>query len=91
MAIFDISHVIVDLDGQWYRERDLPSIHVLIDWLEEHVGQYYGVGDRPVLRIGSGWEIIAKTERDADGYSTFGYLIDITDEQASIHFALRWL
>lgn len=61
----------------------------LIEWLDLHVGEYYGIGDHPVMRIGSGWEIVSVEEFVPEGISIH-WEVDITDEKKYTFFVLRW-
>ena len=67
-------------------KRDLSNI---IDWLGDNVGEYYGIGDHPVMRIGAGWEIKSIEEWVEEGISIH-WVVDITDEQKAMLFALKW-
>lgn len=86
MAIFDITvHVITG--GR-------PRIANMVEWLTENVGHYYGRGDGEVIHVGSGWEIVVDTvdhPGKEGGYTQTGWLVDITDEQKAMLFALKWL
>lgn len=85
MAVFDIgSHVLVG--GK-------SKITEIIDWLTENVGQYYGRGDDPVIHIGSGWEMSVRRQDydDDNGHGTMiTWTVDITNDEQSIMFALKW-
>ena len=89
MAVFDISRRIFGSSKDPYNH--LPDI---VEWLSENVGEYYGKGEDPVLRIGSGWQISTSREPYYDEESGGGVIVsfhlDITDEQKSTLFALKW-
>jgi hypothetical protein len=96
MATFDITPLI--LGGRssiWDRSRrdTLPALRT---WLSEHVGEYYGRGDDPVVDIGSGWEIVVlrngkRTQPTEIVDTVVTWELDITDEEKSVLFALRWV
>lgn len=98
MGIFEISRSGQQQDIRDHRLQDIKL------WLEENVGRYYCRGDKRLadngeevaLYIGAGWEIRAYYEdyddRDIGGWCGYrtGYVVDITDEEQSMMFALRW-
>ena len=68
-------------------KRELSAI---IEWLDNNVGEYYGIGDYPVMRIGSGWEI--RSEEKAVDPDSIGisWVLDITDERKFMLYCLQW-
>lgn len=103
MAVFDISAVILssrpDEYDPFYREYNgalQSTISAIRQWLMEHVGDYYGVGDDNVLYIGSGWEIFRLYDGKPslphpDHDTSVTWHVDITDEAQSVMFALKWI
>lgn len=89
MAVFDISRKLFGTSKDPYNH--LPDI---VAWLSENVGEYYGKGEDPVIRIGSGWEIYATRnpydDEDGTGGVIISFHLDITDEAKSTLFALKW-
>ena len=99
MSIFDISHRVCGEVNGTNEMNDIKS------WLEENVGQFLGRGEKSVgveklvLYIGAGWEIsqyyIDYDNRVEGGDYKVGYYstwtVDITDEDQSVVFGLRWL
>lgn len=67
-------------------KRELSAI---IEWLDNNVGEYYGIGDHPVMRVGSGWEIRSEEELVPEGIS-ISWVVDITDEKKFTLYALTW-
>lgn len=82
MAVFDITERIVS-----WGKNDLLAIRA---WLGEHVGEYYGRGEDPIIDIGSGWEIGILREQDKDKNTIISWYVDITDEEKSVMYALVW-
>jgi hypothetical protein len=81
MAKFDISeHVLAPRNG----------IPIILKWLTDHVGPFYGRGEDPVTHIGAGWEIM--TDRDIDWEENYvtSWIVDITDPKLSTLFALTF-
>lgn len=105
MPIFDVSRIVTHTDHVWERNgRRYQNIKSMVDWLSEHVGEYYGPGDDParddesnnkqgtaVLYIGSGWQLERDWKGDPDGYVEVWWKVDITDETKATHFALTWI
>lgn len=86
MAIFDLTDTII-----W---GGRPAKEEMISWLSDNVGTYYGHGDqdRNVLAIGNGWEI--RVVRNIEPFTDdlmIEWVVDITDEDKSAFFALKWL
>lgn len=98
MAVFDITDNILDTEGfdPLYRApiEARSEMQNLVAWLSEHVGTFYGAGDKNIKRIGSGWEIFAlyngKTEAPWWEDCEVKWYVDITDEAKSTLFALKW-
>lgn len=67
------------------RTRELE----ITKWLTEHAGPYYGKGTIPVIKIGSGWEMLVEQRTGFDGPG-FDLFVDITDGEIATMFALRW-
>ena len=67
-------------------KRELSAI---IEWLDHNVGEYYGIGDHPVMRVGSGWEIRSEEEFVSEGIS-ISWVVDITDEKKYMLYVLTW-
>lgn len=83
MAVFDITDYILGP-----RNR----LSEVISWLDENVGEYYGRGEDPVVRVGSGWEIITQREyENTEEFTIISWAVDITDPVKSSHFALVWV
>ena len=86
MAIFDLTDTII-----W---GGRPAKEEMISWLSDNIGLYYGHGDqdRNVLAIGAGWEI--RVVRSIEPFTddlVIEWVVDITDEDKSAFFALKWL
>lgn len=107
MAIFDITRIVTGVDDRndiYARPDRFKNIMTLVDWLKEHVGEYYGPGEdhttpddvrdnsgKSVIRIGSGWQIERDWKGDPHGYVEVWWKLDITDDAKSTLFALRWI
>jgi len=103
MAVFDITQVVTHTETIWDRsDSRYKNIKAMVDWLTEHVGEYYGRGDDHTdhdtkgkgsiaIRIGSGWEITRDWKGDPDGYVEVWWKVDITDEAKATLFALKWI
>jgi hypothetical protein len=98
MAVFDITPLILGhAESIWDRgESRRNKLSEVRAWLNDHVGEYYGKGEDPILDIGSGWEIfvmhngkIGRPRDDEDSVITWH--LDITDSAKSTHFALVWV
>ena len=103
MAIFNISRLMLSDLGDYYnfnpldrtRPENRSRMGMLVTWLAENVGPFYGSGQDNVKRIGSGWEIyvlynghpVAPDNEDCE----VTWHIDITDEAKSTLFALKWI
>lgn len=83
MALFDISNHVLD-GGR-------PRIKEIVAWLTENVGEYYGNGDDPVIHVGLGWEILYHRDVDWEENYITNWVLDITDDAKSAHFALKWI
>lgn len=85
MAVIDISEHI-------FGNRN--RLTEIINWLNENVGEYYGRGEDPVIRVGSGWEIVTQREYETETEEEFtiiSFAVDITDPAKASHFALVWV
>ena len=71
-------------------DQGRKGLSELIEWLDENVGEYYGIGDHPVMRIGSGWEIVSVEEFVSEGISIH-WELDITDERKFVLYCMRWV
>lgn len=96
MPVLEVSGAISKLyanNSNPYRRTSLMS--VLIDWLNENVGGYYGKGDDNVIAVGSGWELFVlyngKPKSPDNEDSVVTYHLDITDEAMASMFVLKWL
>lgn len=88
MSTFNLTDNII-----WQGRRAKEEI---IGWLNDNIGIYYGVGDpeRNVIAVGNGWEIRTLREIeyvDGDECSVTNWIVDITDDAKSTHFALVWI
>lgn len=95
MAVFDITHLILGSPDIYDRNHRNKFKHVK-EWLAKNVGEYYGRGEDPITDVGSGWEIFVlqngKLERARDDEDVcITWNVDITDEDKSVLFALKWL
>ena len=70
-------------------EQGRNGLSELIEWLDENVGEYYCIGEHPVMRIGAGWEIASVEECGMSGIS-IRWELDITDEKKFMLYCLRW-
>lgn len=105
MPVFDVTRAITHTDSVWERSgRRFQNIKVMVDWLTEHVGEYYGHGEdhtrdseendrqgNSVLHIGSGWQLERGWKGDPNGYVEVWWKVDITDEAKATLFALTWM
>ena len=99
MAVFDITKNILNTEGfdPLYRApiEARSEMQNLVAWLSEHVGTFYGGGEDNIKRIGSGWEIFTlyngKPKAPEWEDSEVTWHVDITDEQKSLLFALKWV
>ena len=109
MAVFDITDVVTGLDrdpsNPYSRPNRFKNIMLLVEWLKENVGEYYGTGEdhttdmsdlkntqgSSAIRIGNGWEIVRDWKGDPNGYFEVWWKLDITDEAKSTLFALKWI
>jgi hypothetical protein len=102
MAVFDITHSILAQRGEWNpydRSGVSRALCKIEDWLEENVGEYCGGGNDGVndnvIAIGLGWELFSlyngKPKRPEYEDAEVTWHVDITDEQKSVLFGLKWL
>lgn len=70
-------------------DRGKKRLEDIINWLDKNVGEYYGIGEHPVMRIGSGWEIRSEEELVSEGIS-ISWVVDITDEKKFMLYVLTW-
>lgn len=61
-------------------------------WLEENVGQFYGIDSQleSHTEIGAGWEFTAEHHDNIDGRLDIKWYVDIADEQLATMFALKF-
>jgi hypothetical protein len=101
MAIFNITPNILNHAREYdpYARGTISSaLSQIEDWLEENVGEYCGPGNDGfsdnVVSIGLGWEVFSlyngKPTRPDRMDAEVTWHVDITDEQKSVLFALRW-
>jgi hypothetical protein len=108
MPVFDISDIIINMDRDhndpYSRPDRFKNIMTLVNWLDEHVGHYYGTGEdyavpedvrsnsgSSAIRVGSGWEIVRDWRGDPNGYVEVWWKLDISDEAKATLFALKWI
>ena len=63
---------------------------VVQDWLIENVGEYYGRGERAVVAVGSGWEMMFNVYTSEDVVLELVLSVDIDDQAKATFFALKW-
>ena len=90
--IIDVTHVMLADPPTHCRPGGKRARRAIRAWLEDNVGQYYGMeidaeSDRD---IGSGWEFGASCEDDGNGNLKIGWIVDIADEQLAVMFMLRF-
>lgn len=92
--VIDITDLIVNRSIGWQN---------LLDWLNDHAGEYYGkaIGwpayqssipeyRKDVLEIGKGWQIYGISET-ADQSVSITYQLDIDNTKAATFFVLKWI
>ena len=82
MPVVDISSKVLT--------RGKSEVTQIILWLAEHVGEYLGRGEDPVVDIGSGWEIRTVRDMIPDEGTATSWVLDITDEKKFMLYVLRW-
>jgi len=91
-VIIDVTHVMLGDPPTHRRPGGRIARQAIRNWLEDNVGEYYGM--EPVIgsdrAIGSGWEFGTSCESDNDGNLKIGWVVDIADEQLALMFALRF-
>lgn len=90
--IIDVTHVMLGDPPTHRRPGGKRARRAIRAWLEDNVGQYYGVeidaeSDRD---IGSGWEFGASCKDDGNGNLKIGWIVDIADEKLALMFTLRF-
>ena len=90
--IIDVTHVMLGDPPTHRRPGGRIARTAIRNWLEDNVGEYYGMdtvvgSDRA---IGSGWEFGTSCESDDDGNLRIGWVVDIADEQLALMFMLRF-
>lgn len=86
MAVFNITETIV-----W---GGRPAKEDMISWLSENVGEFYpnSDSDSDVIANGIGWQIrVTRNLEPSTKDVIINWVIDITDEAKSTHFALLWI
>jgi hypothetical protein len=102
MAVFNVTPNILNHAREYdpfFRGTISSALAQIEDWLEENVGEYCGPGNDGfndnVISIGYGWEIFSlyngKPERPDNMDAEVTWHVDISDEQKSILFALKWV
>jgi len=102
MAVFNITPSILGFAREYdpYARGTIRSaLSEIEDWLEENVGEYCGPGNDGVndnvISIGHGWEVFSlyngKPARPEYEDAEVTWHVDITNEQKSLLFALKWI
>ena len=90
--IIDVTHIILGDVRAGGRVGGQAARAAIRAWLEENVGQYYGIetGITNERQIGSGWEFGSSCEDAGGGYLKIGWIVDIADPQLATMFMLRF-
>jgi hypothetical protein len=89
-VIIDVTHVMLGDSPTHRRPGGRIARTAIRNWLEDNVGEYYGMDTVSDRAIGSGWEFGTSCESDADGNLKIGWVVDIADEQLALMFMLRF-